>query len=87
MSRPHYYIRNPNDKWDVLTPGGLEKAQAWFKEMVEDKRDGTMFAIPRSFAIYTLNPSTKTIIRELSARDEAMEFVVKSLGWTLTTQE
>ena len=67
--------------YDLDTPEGMENAKAWLKNTIAMLKDGGMWAIPRSSAIYSFNKKVKIATRINS--DTSTDRVLREMGWTL----
>lgn len=74
--------------WDIDTPEGMALAKRWTAQHVARIKDGGIWAIPRSGAVYRLHHGTKTA-ESLAGqtRDSSVERVFVAMGWTVTVPQ
>ena len=63
------------------TDEGMIAAKAWLQNTIDMLKDGGMWAIPRSFAIYTFDKKNKIVTR--INNDEPTDKVLEAMGWKL----
>ena len=67
--------------YNLDTYEGMENAKSYVENMVDMLKDGGMWAIPRSSAIYSFNKKKKIATR--INLDAPTDRVLSEMGWTL----
>jgi hypothetical protein len=70
-----------NSNYDLDTKAGMENSKAWVQRTIDMLKDGGMWAIPRTLAIYSFNKKDKVVTR--INNDPSTDRVLKEMGWTL----
>jgi hypothetical protein len=61
----------------------MELAKQWMQRLIDGLKDGAIWGIPRSNAMYKFDKKKKIATALGPGRDEAVEVVLKKIGWSI----